>query len=581
MNLPRLERALAILPCALSCACASAPDAVVGAGCTLEYRVRLAAPHERAVDVEARLRGLPAGTRRLEIGLPESYAFVSLPAPLLEAPPLARGTDGARLDVTPAGAFAWRVDTRGRDAVDLAWRVRLTAHDLPEVAGRDEYEHPYVAADHALLVTGALLIAPHMEPEPALRVAFERPAGWPVLCPWPEPEPGWFAPGSMRALQNDLVGLGAWSTQRVHAGGMEIDVAFAPGQPELERLAGAWIGPICEAELALFGMTPREKYLFLFVAPRATAGFSFAGSPKTGSMTLQVSGDLADPIATELVAHLVAHEFHHTWAQARCELPDDLRFLGEGFTDWYAHVVPARLGAITPQRFAERLGELVADWQRLRARIDTPLSGAGGPAFFEGRDAYHATYKGGLLVAALLDLELWRARHPEALDGWLRAFLNDPRWSPGGARPSLDDFLAQVEQALGGDARSRVERWVRVRDGFDPLAELARLGVEVHETWPARTLRANFDGLRVVALDPQGEAAALGLRVGDVLVAVNGRTVTDEAGIQDAWRTPRDGVAALRVERGGERLDLAAPAEPARPAYRVDPRPWIGAERGS
>jgi predicted metalloprotease with PDZ domain len=574
----QILRLLALTPLALLAACAAAPHAPAPASPLAEYRVRLLDPPERAAEVELRLSGLPVEPAEVQLALPESYAFLKLEAPLLGGEVRARGPDGQALPLEREGPFRWRLHTAGSASATLTWRALLTAHDRPDVAARDAYEHPYVAADHALLVTGAFLLAPELGREPALRVRFQGPRGWPVLCPWPEAEPGVYAPSSTAELQHDLVALGGWSARRLRAGGMAIDLAFAPGQPDLERLAAPIVEQVCSAELALFGVTPRPRYLFLFVAPQdARGGFSFAGSPKTGSMALQVSGDLTKPIATELVAHLVAHEFHHTWAASRLDFGDALRFVGEGFTDWYAHLLPARAGLVPWPRFGEQLGGTLADWTSVAPALPASLSAAGGPEFFQGGDAYQATYRGGMLVALLIDLELRAAGRVDGLDGWLREFVNDPRWSLHERGPALDDFLAHVERALGSEGRARVARWVGERGGLDPLAELARLGVAVDEQAQPRTIRANFDGLRVVALDPACEAARLGLREGDVLRAVNDQTVADEREAQKAWREPAGGESVLRVQRGAESLELRAPAGSAPVKRTVDPSRWAAA----
>lgn len=406
-------------------------------------------------------------------------------------------------------------------------------------------------------------------------MSFDAPSGWPVLTPWRELEPGVFGPVSRRALQDDLVAVGAWTSRRIQLDGLTIDAAFAPGQPALEALAAPAIQRICAAELALFGLVPRERYLFLFVAPKPVSGFSFSGSPKDGAMVLQVCGDLANPIATELVAHLVAHEFHHLWAVSRLDFGNDLRFVGEGFTDWYAHVVPARLGLLTWKRFGEQLGEKLDAWTELSKRLDVALYAAGGEGFFEGGDRYAATYGGGLLVAALLDIELKHAGRADGLDGWLREFVNDPRFTREHG-PTLADFLAHVERALGTAARARVARWTSATGGFDPATEFDRLGVALGRVVELRGVRANFEGARITAIDSRSEAFTLGLRVGDVLRGVNGRDVTDAASIQAAWAEPFAAGIEVKLERSSESLVLRATARPAVTRTHVGPATWSG-----
>lgn len=542
----------------------------------LEYTVRLADPRERAVDVTARFSGLEGEGDAIEVALPESFAFVRLDEPLLDGPVRAAAALGGRsLALERTGPFVWKLARGGASEATLSWRVPLRHQDLPAVKGRDGYEFPYVRDDHALLTMGAILLAPKLSREAVARVRFEAPAGWPVLCPWPRRKDGAYEPPSPRDLQDDLVGLGAWTARRASVAGMEIDVAFAPGQKKLEEMAGPAIEKIVAAEIALFGRAPRERYLFLFVAPEPVNGFMFAGSPKSGSMTLQVSGDLGSPVALEMVAHLVAHEFHHTWAKAGCDLPDELRFVNEGFTDWYAIQVPARCGIVPWERFADSLGEKIASYSRAAPAAGLSLADAGGPKFFEGGDAYAAVYSGGLVLAAILDLELRRAGKEDGLDGFLRRFVNDERFWPHRRPPTLAEFLDHVESESSRATRERIERLVRSPRGFDPAAELRASGAAIDEAKEAPSPRANFaDGTRVTALDPAGEAGQLGVRSGDVLRRVNGVEVADAGAILRAWREPKDGALSVVLEREGKTIEVraASPEPPVR--YRLDATPW-------
>jgi predicted metalloprotease with PDZ domain len=195
-------------------------------------------------------------------------------------------------------------------------------------------------------------------------------------------------------------------------------------------------------------------------------------------MTLQLSADPERPFKLADLSRLVAHEFHHTWVHARYAPPDALRFFNEGFTDYYAFLVSARLGIIGWDRFGTELAERI---DRLAAN---PLAGqmslveAGGPIFFESEEAGDLVYHGGTVLAALLDRHLRAAGDSLGLDGFMRGFNNDPRWGWEHA-PGLSDLVAAVASAAGDAYADTLRTRVTTPWSLDPVAAFAAEGVGV------------------------------------------------------------------------------------------------------
>ena len=528
-------------PFALVCAlCLPLDQAKLGA----RYQISVTDPETGRVDVRLELNGL-AGS--IDLALPESFAFVRLPAPRLLGEVRVHSSSSAPPRIQRSAPYRWRLDPDGAEDVELGWTVPLDHRSLPEIRGRDEYEFPYLDLEHGLLVMGALALAPeHQELDPLL-VEFDLPEGWPVAAPWPEVEPNVFAPQSGEALHDELIAIGHWDLSRQEVSGMELTIAFAPGQDRLRDGVLRSLGPIVEAELELFGSVPNRQYLFLFGKPQSQG---FGGSPKSASMTLFASPDLPVDFAREGLEHLIAHEFHHTWMRARCEPEAELRFVSEGFTDWYSYLVPWRLGMRSDQSLKRTLGEQLAAFEQSRAAAPVSLAEAGGTLFFEGGAANQMVYAGGLVLAALTDLAI-RSYDPRGgLDQLMRDYYEDPRWKTG-QRPVLQDFLELIEQAAGAPFRARFERIVGAADKLDLVEEFAVQGVTlVREHEPADlSLKANLEGARVMVIDSSDVASRIGLRAGDLLKEVNGRTVSNEQQVREAWSSPRNGRFELLIER--------------------------------
>lgn len=535
----------------------------------VHYVVSLKAPREQRVTVALELRGLDPGSKKLRVSMPERFAFIRLPEPLLDGPIRAAAGD-TPLVVERRGPYEWEVVTGGHEAIRLSYRVPLT-HRLAEgVKGRDEYEYPYVADDHGLLVTPTMFLFPDELAFEHVRVRFELPKGWAVIAPWPRAGDGAFEPGSREALRNDLIAIGAWHVHAIRVGDFEGTIAFAPGQDELEKTAVEPIRRIVEYELQLFGRPAEGRYLFLLGRPEASG---MAGSPKTHSMTLSVEPRLA-PAASRYLPHLIAHEFFHTWASG-IEMPDELRWVNEGFTDYYAFLVSARLQLDTWEQFADTLGEKMCSCGANPQRGKLSLVAAGGEVFFRDQHAYGLVYEGGLLIAAWLDRTVRNQGRGQTLDDLMRAFNNDPRWVADGVAPSMQDFIAVVERFTDGATVKVLEQFVTQPYDFDPVAKFTELGVSVrHEIRPPKMdLRANLDGTRVVDLDRTGITYRAGIRAGDRFVEVNGQDVTNGSEVRLAWRNPLENRIRVTLERDGKQVRIDEPV-PEIEAFIVPAEPW-------
>jgi hypothetical protein len=209
---------------------------------SIEYLVRITDPTVPLVEMEARLEGLEPAESELELSMVEKYAFAGLPAPRMEG--RLRAHDGEQeVAVERTGPWSWKVAKAGHSSLELRWSIRLDHREQPQVGIRDAYEFPYLAADHGMLVTAALFVAPDRSLEARASVRFELPEGWEVLAPWSEDEDGLFHPRGGRELLSNLVAIGKWSSTSVLDHGAEVVIAFAPGRQELDRLVVPLVKP--------------------------------------------------------------------------------------------------------------------------------------------------------------------------------------------------------------------------------------------------------------------------------------------------------------------------------------------------
>lgn len=532
----------------ISAAAVSAFALAAHADTGVRYTIRLERGAKPRAAVRLDLSGIPADRKSITLEMPQSFAFARLPAPLMDGELRATLKDKP-LSVAHDSPFEWTVSTDGAEAIAVNYAVPLTHRALPEVRERDAYEYPYLADDHGMLMTATLVAHPRDLEFAAARVEFEVPEGWAIIAPWKRIDARSFEVDDRSSLSNDLIAVGAWKTHEIEAGRYRCTIAIAPGQTALENAVVEPIRRIVEHELALFGRAPEGQYLFLFGRPDMRG---MAGSPKTRSMTLSVAPEIA-AFAGKHLAHLVAHEFHHTWGGAPTPTGDDLRFLGEGFTDYFAFLVSARLGLISWDDFASELAKKMKTCASSPLRGKISLTDAGGSVFFSDHDAYDLTYAAGTLVAAWLDRALRTHAKDASLDELMRRFRNDSKWRNLAVQPHVDDLVQAVEAYAGAEIAAELREIVTKPFEFDSATRLSRVGAPVSASnAPCKAeIRANFDGTRIRDLDPECLAARVGMRAGDELVEVNGVKITSAKDAMSAFAKPVDGRVKAVVRRSG------------------------------
>ena len=529
------------------------------------------------VEVEARYRGL-GGEETLDFLLPDRHSYVQLEPRWRNAPQAfgARGKPFATESVEP---WRLRVTKGGASEVVLLLDVLLDHREQPAVVGRDEYEHPGVLADGSLILFGsALFPLPESLPQDRplqARVVVDDPR--PLVSSWPRATDGALAPSDPWALQSDLLLVGAFDVARLDVEGAAVQCAFAPGNERLRPIVPPLVEAVVREQCARMARAPAGDWLYVFNPPADVQGRSLAGSPKRTSMTLSVSGRFADDELRADLAHLMAHEFHHTFATARGPgFEGELRFVGEGFTDWYAWQSARLCGALSDERWTKVLAGKLADDRELRTRARLSLAEAGGMAFFLEPQAYEQVYTCGYVLAAVLDAELAAAGAKGGFDEFYRGLLDAPP-------ADLDAFLERVGQATTPATRAWFEGALRGRDA-DALARLAALGVPTSlETKPPQ-LRANLERVvdasgrafvRVVDLDPADPAALHGLAAGDIIDSVAGARVDSAADVQRLWAVERGDTLELACRRGEQAWSIVMPAPKPGRTVVVDARGFL------
>ena len=402
-----------------------------------------------------------------------------------------------------------------------------------------------------------------------------------------ETEPTWRVVTGMHAT-----GARSWSAPSYHelvdhpffVGRFDIDSALVDGVWfRLSSYPAGSVGPARRMKLfgqlaravptqtAVFRDHPWTRYELMQVAD---SGFGGMSALEHENSNVAVVG--AEQLDEEFLPSVYAHEIFHAFNVKRLR-PSDLwpyrydivpptpwLWVSEGITDYYADLSLVRGGVTSEAGFLsavqKKMGHVnqTAPVALVDASLQATLGMRDGTA-----DIY---YDKGSLAGLALDLLIRDASDNAAsLDDVLRSlystayragrgFTADEWWSAvSGAANGADLRSTFGSEFVAGRVPYRWPDWLakagwRLRS--DTLRE-PRLGV---------SLRPDSTGMRVAVVDPEGVAAAAGIRGGDLLVAVDGVATVDPT--WEGWRqrfAKREGAPLpLTVVRNGRSLDLTA-----------------------
>jgi predicted metalloprotease with PDZ domain len=464
---------------------------------------------------------------------------------------------GDSLPVRQDSPISWVIDPKGA--------ARITVRYTAGLRDTDQWRRPnnrWFLRSSSGVVDGprTFMYLDGWKQAPA-RVTFEVPAGWRVatgLVPTTIDSTTYAAP-NYDVLIDSPVLLGKFLTYRFTAAGtphravvdLGGDRAYAPGVfvDMLRRISTTAIG--------IFGSAPYTDYTYIFVGGRG-GGLEHLNSTTIGVTTETLA---RNPRGAETVS---AHEFFHAWNVKRIrpvELgPFDYEhqvrtvnlWWSEGVTDYYADVILARAGLDTPDDFAQGLATSIGNYRSNPARLlvspersswtvwDSPVV---------NNSQVISYYLQGELLGFLLDLAIRDSTdNAKSLDDVMRYLLDHYAGERGFTR---DELVAAVRSATG---RSFEEFWRLYVSGASEIpwddylraagwkvvfTEIPDVDARIGSIPPA------VQGGRWRAVATPGSAAErAGLRTGDELMRINGRSIVDGTDVSAAVRALGGGPGA-------------------------------------
>jgi predicted metalloprotease with PDZ domain/beta-lactamase regulating signal transducer with metallopeptidase domain len=466
-----------------------------------------------------------------------------------------KNADGRELTLEPDGAGRFRVDL-GNRPVALTYQVALDHDASPWPEGGPD-EAPYATADGVFWTGRALFLTSTLG---SAEVEFHLPDGWRVSTAW-EPVAGQantYRVTNRNDLTESFLFAGRHAQFKVRS--VDTEVLLAVGrdmEEEGEALRDA-VQRVLDAGRTLFGGTPPGRKLLVANLDSRSSPGSLNGGVFGNSISL-LSGRAFDKGNLAQWAPFVAHEIVHLWnGGAAMHSADYDYWFSEGFTEYYAFVLCARLGLISREKFLDRVRGACRAYLAHAGSI--PLREAGRP----GRQVRALQYDGGFMAAFVLDLRLRRrTKGVHSLDDLMRAmFARDA----GGTRYSLADVAALAASLAGDDLDRFFDRYVAgteilpleqdlaaagLRLERDGVSEVLERKYAIHEVLRIRSLTETDAGLVV-----RGSVDA-GYEDGDLLTEIGGRPVRTFGDVQRELAGSIPGTTvSLRILRNGTEIAL-------------------------
>lgn len=482
----------------------------------------------------------------------------------------------------------WEVQPGGARKVVV--RYKVYANELSVQSSHLDATHGYGNG------TSLFLYVENLKETPAT-LTIQPPRGWHVDVALPETGRNTFSAKDYDDLVDAPFEIGTHRRLEFRAAGKRHRIAlYGHGNEDADRLVRD-LKRIVEEEAAIFGGLPYREYLFLIHLNDKPGGgleHRHSNTSAVDRFTFQPGKKYEDFLALE------AHEFFHTWNVKRLrpavlgpfdysrEVHTTLLWAMEGLTSYYDHLVLARAGLISEERYREFLAETITKLRQQPGRFKLSLAQS---SFLTWVKLYKqdanwmntgvSYYLKGELVGLVLDLAIRdRTDGRKGLDDVMRAlFEKYPLDGPGipekhaggtdGWREALEevtglswkDFWAKY---IEGTDEVDFERFLRtvgwdlkpVRKGDKPEEKRRKGDYDTPGGWLGLEVKEVDRRVRVAHVLVESPAIRAGINADDELVALDGFQVKDKEFLEKRLRERAAGdEVVLHVFRRSELVE--------------------------
>lgn len=555
----------------------------------IRYTLRFPQPHTHYVEIEA---AIPTGGRpQVEVYMatwtPGSYLIREY-ARHVEA--VTADAGGRPLSVAKSTKNRWRIATGGAATVTLRYKVY----------GREmTVRNNWVESAFAMINGAPTFITLVERAARPHEVRVELPSAWKGVQTALPPIAGStnaFRAEDFDTLVDSPIVIGNPVTREFTVDGRKHVVLFEGDTALIDAdRAVADVEKIVQAGRSVMGSLPYPHYYFMTMVTESGGALEHKNSylGMTGRYMTRSRGAYMGWLGT------LAHEYFHAWNVKRLrpvELgPFDYEnenyvktlWVAEGFTDYYADILPRRGGVSTAEEFLDGLSGHIEQVQVTPGRLVTPVDMASFDTWIKQYRPDENTantsvnyYPKGAVIAFLLDARIRNATGgTRTLDTgmqWaMQRYSGDKGYTPA-------QFYAVMSEAAGTDLKDWFARVAESTEELDYTEALEYYGLRFRPVDPKTAPpyigggTRNDNGRLIITSVRRGTPGLdAGLNVDDEIIAIDGVRVRAADGLAArlAQYRPGDRVSMLVARR--DRLmtiDVTLGADPGRP-WRLELAP--------
>jgi predicted metalloprotease with PDZ domain len=560
----------------------------------IRYTLRFPAPHTHYVEVEAAIP--TAGRAEVEVYMatwtPGSYLIREYERHV-EAVTASAGTRA--IAVAKSTKNRWKIATGGAPNVTLRYKVYSR-----EMTVRNNWvESAFAMLNGA--PTFLTLVERAARPH---EVRVELPSAWKKVETALEPVSG--SPNTFRAPDFDTIVdspiiIGNPLTREFTVDGKRHVVLFEGDTTLIDAdKVAADVQKIVGAAKNAMGSLPYPHYHFLSMVTES------GGALEHKNSYLGMTNRFATRTHRAYLGFLgtLAHEYFHAWNVKRLrpvELgPFDYEnenyvktlWVAEGFTDYYADILPKRAGIETKDEFLDGISNQIEQVQTVPGRLVTPVNMASFDTWIKQYRPDENTanmsvnyYPKGAVIAFLLDAKIRKATNgARSLDTGMQWAMQ--RYS-GEKGYTPDQFYAVMSEAAGTDLKGWFAKTAESTEELDYTEALDYYGLRFRPV-DTRTARAYIGGgtrndagrLVITSVRRGTPGIDAGLNVDDEIIAIDDvRVRADGLAARLEQYKPGDKISVLVARRDRlMKIDVTLGPEPGR-TWRLEPLPTATAEQ--